>query len=181
MAEFHDLGGQVGREFLPGRGLVVLHRGEERNPVVFAMSTSYMLVALAVLLALIFVAFRLLTPNRRFSRGAAWDGGLRHLTPALTYTATGFSNPVRVIFAALLTPAASEESTEAVATHFRTAIRREFTEVHFIDRFILQPPIHALRDVAAFVRRMHVGHVNAYAAYVLLAILVVLIVGVALI
>ena len=25
---------------LPGRGLVVLHRGEERNPVVFAMSTS---------------------------------------------------------------------------------------------------------------------------------------------
>ena len=181
VAEFHDLGAQVGREFLPGRGLVVLHRGEDRNPVVFAMSTSYMLVALAALLALIFVAFRLLTPNRRFLRGAAWDGGLRHLTPALTYTATGFSNPVRVIFAALLTPAASEESTEAVATHFRTAIRREFTEVHVIDRFILQPPIHALRDVAALVRRMHVGHVNAYAAYVLFALLIVLIVGLALI
>ena len=90
VAEFHDLGAQVGREFLPGRGLVVLHRGEERNPVVFAMSTSYMLVALAALLALIFVAFRLLTPNRRLSRGAAWDGGLRHLAPTLTYTATGF-------------------------------------------------------------------------------------------
>ena len=49
VAEFHDLGAQVGREFLPGRGLVVLHRGEDRNPVVFAMSTSYMLVALAAL------------------------------------------------------------------------------------------------------------------------------------
>jgi hypothetical protein len=81
----------------------------------------------------------------------------------------------------LLHPAASEEGTEAVAVHFRTAIWREYTEVHIIDRFVLQPPIHALRDIAAFVRRMHVGHVNAYAAYVLLAILIVLVVGVALI
>ena len=177
LAEFHDLGAQVGREFLPGRGLVVLHRGEERNPVVFAMSTSYMLVALAAILALIFVAFRLLTRYRGLVRGAAWDGGLRHLAPGLTYTATGFSNPVRVIFAALLTPAASEESTEAVAIHFRTAIRREYTEVHIIDRFVLQPPINILRNLAAFARRMHVGHVNAYAAYVLLAMLIVLIVG----
>jgi hypothetical protein len=32
-----------------------------------------------------------------------------------------------VIFAALLTLAASEESTEAVAVHFRTAIKREYT------------------------------------------------------
>ena len=181
VSEFHDLGAQVGRGFLPGRGLVVLHRGEERNPVVFAMSTSYMLVALAVILVLTFFAFRLLTLYRRITRGVAWDGGLRHLSPALTYTATGFSNPVRVIFAALLTPSASEDSTEAVATHFRTAIRREYTEVHIIDRFVLQPPIHALSVIASFARRMHVGHVNAYAAYVLLAILLVLIVGVAMI
>jgi hydrogenase-4 component B len=181
VSEFHDLGAQVGRGFLPGRGLVVLHRGEERNPVVFAMSTSYMLVALAVILVLTFFAFRLLTRYRGTTRGLAWDGGLRHLSPALTYTATGFSNPVRVIFAALLTPSASEDSTEAVAIHFRTAIRREYTEVHIIDRFVLQPPIHALSVIASFARRMHVGHVNAYAAYVLLAILLVLIVGVAMI
>ena len=61
VAEFHDLGAQVGREALPGRGLVVLHRGGERNPVVFAMSTSYMLVAFAVILALTFVVFQFLS------------------------------------------------------------------------------------------------------------------------
>ena len=180
LSEFHDLGAQVGRDFLPGRGLVVLHRGEARNPVVFAMSTSCMLVALATILALVFVAFRLLTRHRAFARSVPWDGGLRHLSPGLTYTATGFSNPVRVIFAALLTPAASEESTEAVAVHFRTAIRREYTEVHIIDRFVLQPPIDILCNLAAFARRMHVGHVNAYAAYVLVAMLIVLIVGIGL-
>ncbi len=48
--DFHNLGAQVGQNVLPGRGLVVLHRGGTENPVVFAMSTSYMLVALVVLL-----------------------------------------------------------------------------------------------------------------------------------
>jgi len=180
LSEFHDLGAQVGREVLPGRGLVVLHRGAESNPVVFAMSTSYMFLGLAIIIALVFIIFRSLTRHREFSRGAVWDGGLRHLAPDATYTATGFSNPVRVIFGALLKPAESEESTEAVAVHFRTAIKREYTEVHIIDRFVLQPPIMLLRGVAAITRRMHVGHVNAYAAYVLLAMLAVLVIGVSL-
>ncbi|MGH7975637.1 MAG: proton-conducting transporter membrane subunit, partial [Limisphaerales bacterium] len=39
---FHNIGAQVGQNVLPGRGLVVLHQGGKTNPVVFAMSTSYM-------------------------------------------------------------------------------------------------------------------------------------------
>jgi hydrogenase-4 component B len=112
-----------------------------------------------------------------FSRGAVWDGGLRHLWPTATYTATGFSNPVRVIFDAILQPAAGEDSVDAVARHFRTAIRRNHTEVHVVDRFVLDPPVRGLQNLAAIARKMHVGHVNAYAAYVLLALLFVLIIG----
>ncbi|MFI5022679.1 MAG: proton-conducting transporter membrane subunit [Alphaproteobacteria bacterium] len=177
LAEFHDLGAQVGGDALPGRGLVVLHRGEVQNPVVFAMSTSYTLLAFAALLAVVFVAFRLLARGRTLARGAVWDGGLRRLWPEITYTATGFSNPVRVVFQAVLSPVAVEDSTEAVAQHFRTAIRREHTEVHIVDRLVLGPPVHALRRVADVVRKMHVGHVNAYAAYVLLTLLLVLLIG----
>ncbi len=177
LAEFHDLGAQVGGGVLPGRGLVVLHRGEEQNPVVFAMSTSYTLIALAAVLGVVFVAFRLLARGSTLGRGAVWGGGLRRLWPELTYTATGFSNPVRVVFQAVLQPVAVEDSTEAVAQHFRTAIRREHTEVHIVDRLVLGPPVHALRRLAAIVRKMHVGHVNAYAAYVLLTMLLVLLIG----
>ena len=166
VAEFHDLGAQVGREALPGRGLVVLHRGGERNPVVFAMSTSYTLVAFAAILALTFVVFQFLSGRRTASRGPVWNGGLRHLWPGITYTATGFSNPVRVIFEAILSPAAGEDNVEAVARHFRTAIRRDHAEVHIVDRLVIDPPVTALRWLASVVRRMHVGHVNAYAAYV---------------
>lgn len=176
-AEFRDLGSQVGNGLLPGRGLVILHRGAERNPVVFAMSPSYMVVVLMAIIGIIFIAFRLLTRGRVLHRGVVWDGGLRRLWPAFTYTATGFSNPVRVVFQAVLHPGAVEDSVEAVAQHFRTAIRREYTEVHIVDRLLLGPPVRALRRVADVVRKMHVGHVNAYAAYILLTLLVVLIVG----
>lgn len=177
VAEFHDLGAQVGRDVLPGRSLVVLHRGEERNPVVFAMSTSYTLVAFATILALVFIVFQLASRRRVLRRGTAWDGGLRHLWPGITYTATGFSNPVRVVFDAVLQPTTGEDSVEAVARHFRTAIRRNHAEVHIVDRLVVDPPVNAMRWLASIVRQMHVGHVNAYAAYILLAVLVVLIVG----
>ncbi len=177
LAEFHDLGSQVGNGLLPGRGLIILHRGAEHNPVVFAMSTSYMVVVLAIIVALSFLAFRLLTRGRALHRGVDWAGGLRQLWPGFTYTATGFSNPVRVVFQAVLHPGAVEDSTEAVAQHLRTAIRREYAEVHIVDRLLLGPPVRTLRRVADVVRKMHVGHVNAYAAYILLTLLVVLIVG----
>ncbi|MGA7486909.1 MAG: proton-conducting transporter membrane subunit [Xanthobacteraceae bacterium] len=177
VAEFHDLGAQVGGDVLPGRGLVVLHRGGEQNPVVFAMSTSYMLVGLTAILALVFIVFRLLSRRRAVTRGPAWDGGLRHLWPGITYTATGFSNPVRVIFEAILQPAAGEDSVEAVAQHFRTAIRRNHAEIHIVDRLVLDPSISSMRWLASRARKMHVGHVNAYAAYVLLTLLLVLVIG----
>jgi hydrogenase-4 component B len=178
LAEFHDLGAQVGRGTLPGRGLVVLHRGGAANPVVFAMSTSYTVLMLAVLLALTWILFRLVTLGRARLRRAAWDGGLRCLRPGITYTATGFSNPVRVVFHALLRPATIEDSTEAIALHFRTAVRREYDEAHLLDRLVLTPAVASLRRVANVLRRMHIGQVNAYAGYVLLALLLALVVGI---
>ena len=50
LQDFHNLGAQTGAKVTPGRGLVILVRGSEQNPVVFAMSPSYSLVALAILL-----------------------------------------------------------------------------------------------------------------------------------
>ena len=175
LTEFHDLGGQTGSGILPGRGLVVLHRGGASNPIVFAMSTSYMLVTLAGILIVTFVGFRLLTRGRALTRSAAWDGGVRRLWPGITYTATGFSNPVRVVFRGLLRPTEVED-TDAVARHFRTAIRREESDIPIVNR-LLEPSVQGLQMLAAVVRHMHVGQVNAYAAYILLVLLVVLIAG----
>lgn len=170
--DFHNIGAQVGQGFLPGRGLVVLHRGGESNPVVFAMSTSYTLVTLTALLLLVYFIVRLwLTAQRKLSRQTRWDGGIRRLLPEMTYTATGFSNPVRVIFEAIFRPTTISDTRETVAQHFRTAIKREREEVHIIDRYLMQPAKDIMVKCAEYLATLHHGRLNAYSAYVLLALL----------
>jgi hydrogenase-4 component B len=175
--EFHNLGAQVGQSVLPGRGLVVMHRGGAENPVVFAMSTSYTLMALIVLLLLSYVIIRLwLTGSRKLARSERWAGGLRKLLPEMTYTATGFSNPVRVIFDAVFRPTTIEDTRETVAEHFRTAIRREKERVHLVDKVVFHPVKTAMLWFSRLLATMHHGRFNAYAAYALLTLLIVLVV-----
>jgi hydrogenase-4 component B len=177
IGEFHDLGAQVGQSVLPGRGLVVMHRGGKENPVVFAMSTSYMLVAVIVLLVLTYAIVRLwLTHRCQLLRLPRWDGGLRRLLPEMTYTATGFSNPVRVIFDAVFRPMTVEDTRETVAEHFRIAIRREKERVPLVDRLVFQPTKAVAFWSAGVLAAMHHGRFNAYAAYTLLSLLIVLVV-----
>lgn len=176
-AEFHNLGAQVGQGVLPGRGLVVLHQGGAANPVVFAMSTSYMAAVLAALLLLTYVVIRWLTRRRRRARRERWDGGVRRLLPEMTYTATGFSNPVRVIFDAIFRPTTVEDTRATVAEHFRMAIRRERLAVHIVDRLALQPARNAAMRLARVLAVMHHGRLAAYAAYVLVALVLALMLG----
>ncbi len=176
--DFHNLGAQVGQNVLPGRGLVVLHRGGTENPVVFAMSTSYMFIALLVLLLLTYLIIRLwLTRSRKLARRERWAGGVRKLLPEMTYTATGFSNPVRVIFDAVFRPTMIEDTRATVAEHFRTAIRREKDRIHLVDKLVLQPISSMAMGCARMLAAMHHGRFNAYAAYALLALLTALVIG----
>ena len=180
VAEFHDLGAQVGQDALPGRGLVVMHRGGADNPVVFAMSTTYMLLVLAALLLAVYALVRLwLTRARVVARRERWAGGVRRLLPEMTYTATGFSNPVRVIFDAVFRPTTVEDTRETVAEHFRMAIRRDKERVHVVDRLVFQPARRAALGLARSLGAMHDGRINAYVAYALLALLLALVVGLA--
>jgi hydrogenase-4 component B len=173
--EFHDLGAQVGQGVVPGPGLVILHRGGAANPVVFAAAPTYLVIVLAGLMIITFLVVRWALARRRtVERRVCWDGGVRRLLPEMTYTATGFSNPVRVIFQAIFRPTIVEDTRETVAEHFRTAIRREREEVHIVDRFVLQPARRTALRLAAGLATMHRGQLNAYIAYSLFSLIVVL-------
>jgi hydrogenase-4 component B len=174
--DFHDLGAQAGRGWLPGRGLVVLHPGGEKNPVVFAMSTAYTAVVLAALLAGLYLVVRWATRQRTARKGLVWDGGVRRLFPDMTYTATGFSNPVRVVFQAIFRPTTQEDTRESVGGHFRTAVTQAQREPFVLDRLFLEPLTRWIRHTSALAARPHhSGRVNLYAATVLLVLLAVLV------
>ena len=174
VGDFHDLGAQVGQRLLPGPGLVLLHRGGTSNPVVFAAAPAYLVVVLLGLLGLVFLLTRA-APRRAVARRPAWDGGIRRLLPEMTYTATGFSNPVRVIFDAIFRPTTVEDTRATVNEHFRTAIRHDVEAVHVVDRLALDPARRTLQRAARLLARMHHGRLNAYVAYALLSLLAVLV------
>ncbi len=48
--------------------------------------------------------------------------------------------------------------------------------MNIVDRLVIEPLLRGLRRLA-IVRRMHLGPVNAYAAYVLVVMLLVLVLG----
>ncbi len=174
LQDFHNIGAQSGKGLLPGRGLVLLLRGMKANPVVFAMSPSYSLAALAILLFLAWFFTTRFTRKRSLARRPLWAGGIPRLLPEMTYTATGFSNPVRVVFQAIFRPNITEDTRQTVAVHFRTAIHRQREETHVVDRIFLNPVGAAMRWIAGFLAGMHYGKLNAYVTYVLVFFLLVL-------
>ncbi|HUJ15663.1 MAG TPA: proton-conducting transporter membrane subunit [Thermoanaerobaculia bacterium] len=177
-AEFHDLGAQVGESIPPRRSLVVMLRGNAESPVIFAMSPTYLFPVLAGLIGLVYVVVRFgAARRRRVSRLPAWAGGISRLLPEMTYTATGFSNPVRVVFDAVLRPATSD-TRETIAEHFRSAIRHEREEQHVVDRLVMRPLSRAAMAIAGTLARIHHGRLYAYVTYGLAALIIVLVVTV---
>jgi hydrogenase-4 component B len=174
LEDFHNLGAQVGRHVLPGRGLVVLVRGSDQNPVIFAMSPSYSFLALAIFLLVTWIVVARSTRKRTAVRNELWAGGIPRLLPEMTYTATGFSNPVRVVFQAIFQPNIAEDTRETVAVHFRTAILRRREETHLVDRLFFHPVGDAISWFARLLAGMHHGRLNAYVAYTLAFFVIIL-------
>ena len=121
---------------------------------------------MAILLLVAWFLVRLLTRQRALARREVWAGGIPRLLPEMTYTATGFSNPVRVVFQAIFRPNIVEDTRQTVAVHFRTAIRRRRDETHLVERLFFRPVGAAMRSVARLLAGMHHGRLNAYVGYV---------------
>ncbi|MHB1767786.1 MAG: proton-conducting transporter transmembrane domain-containing protein [Phycisphaerae bacterium] len=176
MHGFDQIGAGVGNTIIPARGLVVLHQGGKSNPVVYAMSTFYMAIVLALIIFITWLLVRWGTRRRTVTISEPWAGGLRRLAPDMTYSATGFSNPVRVIFRSIFGPAIREDSSTAVAGHFRTAITKRRDDGYIVDRLFLRPLTAAVNYAAKLLAKIHKpGVVNAYAAWVFLILLAILI------
>ena len=171
--DFHALGATIGAGVIPGRSLVLLHRGGLTNPVVFAMSSTYLAVFAVIIVGGTFLLVRFLARRSR-SRARAWAGGIRSLLPEMTYTATGFSNPVRVIFEEVFNPRTVENTREAVHDHFRVAITRRRENDYVADRLVADPVTAKVRDYANDVARMHHGRLEGYVIYALAALVVVM-------
>lgn len=169
--DLSQLGAQLGRGLLPLRGLVVLHSDGSHAPVVYAMSTALTFIVLACMLLIVWVVARGVRRRRDLARRLPWNGGIVRLQPEMTYTATTFSAPVRVLFHAVFDPEVAREEQRQGA--FLTARSHRETHVHIVDRLLVMPLMIAAQATARFVARMHHGKITGYAGYVLASLVVV--------
>ena len=167
-----ELGAQLGRGWLPLRGLVVLHADSAQAPVAYAMSTALTFVVLVFMLLIVWAVTRGVRRHRRVSRRVPWNGGIVRLRPEMTYTATAFSAPVRVLFQAVFDPVVAREEERQGA--FVTAHAHLETRINVVDRLFIRPAVEAAQRVAGRLAELHHGKVTAYAAYMLATLVVVL-------
>lgn len=137
------------------------------------------IAAILVLLSAV-PGFLWLVWGRRGRRvtGPAWDCGLPGLTAANEYTATGFSKPIRMIFAALYRPRREIQAEYEVSPYYPTAIRFESEIEPAFEKHFYDPFVAAMIRLARRMRTVQAGSVHAYLAYIFVALIALLLFGV---
>ena len=101
-----------------------------------------------------------------------WDGGIVRFKPSMQYTATTYTNPIRVTFDELYQPnvhverASDDPAGRSGPVHYRSQVTPLF------ERYLYDPLIRSVERLAALVRPLQSGDVNLYLLYVFLVVLV---------
>src|SRR5207247_6251670 len=88
------LGNSISAQVISGNGWILTALGLEKGSI----STLGMVSLFLVLLPLPLASWLILSRKARHLVGETWDCGLDRLTPQMEYTATAYSQPLRMIF-----------------------------------------------------------------------------------
>jgi hydrogenase-4 component B len=126
------------------------------------------------LLPIPFVLWLLFGRRARTRIGPTWDCGLRGLTPAMEYTATGFSKPIRMIFKALFRPRREVQREYDYSPYFAKTLRFEsHIEEAFVTR-IYRPLNRGILRLSRRMRALQAGSIQAYLIYIFITLLLLL-------
>src|SRR5712692_9888592 len=90
-----------------------------------------------------------------------WDCGLPGLTADNEYTATAFSKPLRMIFAALFQPRREIQAEFEVSPYYPTVIRFESEIQPTFEKHVYAPLRDGILATAARMRRVQAGSIHA--------------------
>ena len=141
-----------------------------------SLSTVTIALALAAGVAATVVVLSVLgaSPRRRISE--TWGCGRILQTPRMEYTATAFSNPFQRVFDFLYRPLpAVDIDAHPESRFFVRTIRYRNETRSVIDDWLYGPIAAAMRVATGGVRRLQSGSANLYLAYILAALLVLLV------
>ena len=166
------VGVSVGGDLTLANGFVI-SSGTPRGGSVSTFIIALMLIALAAIPGWFLV--------RRFAlrrEGPTWDCGLPGLGPENEFTATAFSKPLRMVFAALYKPRREIQTVFDVSPYFPKAIHFESEIEPTFENRIYKPVQEVVYLVSLKMRAIQAGSIHAYLAYIFITLVVLLIFGV---
>jgi hydrogenase-4 component B len=116
--------------------------------------------------------------KRRSVTGPVWDCGLPGLTADNEYTATAFSKPLRMIFAALYRPRREIQAEYEVSPHYPSAIHFESRIEFTIEKRLYGPLRERIMAAANRMKSIQAGSINVYLAYIFITLILLLLFGV---
>ena len=166
----------VTKDVIAGNGFL-LTAGAVQTGTISTAAIGLILAGLGVLpLLLWYILGRKSAPRRTI--GPTWDCGLPGLTADNEYTATAFSKPLRMIFAALFRPRREIQADFEVSPYYPTAIHFESEIEPAFEQRIYRPMSHGILWAAAKMRRLQSGSIQLYLAYVFVTLILLLLFGV---
>jgi hydrogenase-4 component B len=110
--------------------------------------------------------------------GPTWDCGLPGLTADNEYTATAFSKPLRMIFAALFRPRRDIQAEFDVSPYYPKAVHFESEIQPTFEKHIYGPLREGVLAIASRMRRLQAGSIHLYLAYIFVTLILLLLFGV---
>jgi hydrogenase-4 component B len=162
----------------PGASLVTHGIALKAGPRGGSVSTAGIAI---VFLALAGTAAFLVTRKMRSARlaaGPAWDCGLPGLTSDNEYTATAFSKPLRLIFAAFYQPRREIHPEYDVSPYYPSAIHFESEIQPAFEKHVYGPLKDWIFGRARQMRAIQAGSIHAYLAYIFVTLIALLLFGV---
>jgi hydrogenase-4 component B len=158
----------VQAQFTLGLSLASPNGFGRMSPTLIAAGGSLLLA----LVPLVMLASRI---NWKRRVGESWGCGRLGQTPRMEYTATAFAEPLRRVFAELYRP--TKELTidfHPESKYFVQSIEYRSEITPWFERFLYEPCLWFMRLLAAVMRRLQSGSLNAYLVYITIALVILL-------
>lgn len=136
-------------------------------------------IALALICLTIVVAAVARQVGKARRRAAAWDCGDGPLTARMEYTATSYAEPLQRVFDDALEPVKDVDVTHVLESQYMlSSIQYRQRIPDRVENRLYQPAIRAFERLGTAAKRLAPGVMHRYLAYMLTALIVVLIAGV---
>jgi hydrogenase-4 component B len=116
----------------------------------------------------------LIAGRMRRRTAMTWACGQPALSPRMQYTATGFSKPIRMIFANIYRATHEIEISEESSPYFRPDISYELRTESVFLKYLYEPAYRLIVGSARIFRRVQTGHLQTYLAYIFVTLVLLL-------